>query len=193
MCGEVGDGGVSRMAYFVRSAIKQDTDSKCDKKQKNLVGYWLNSSSVDGVGIKEAKSRLEDLCARRGGHQLAFVESESGSAQNPMRVGLWNALRRLVCIKCEPKRMSFSVMNLEDFVNQALSRCTCRTPEGVDGMIVANLRHISSDSMKTNQIILLLAEKGKHVVNEDGMCVSCCCPNTKAMLEKKKVLIPRAS
>ncbi len=181
------------MAYTMRTASTQVTDKRGDK-QCRLVGYWLNSGSTEAsVGPGEAKSRLEDLCGRRGGHHLELTECESGVSQNPMRIGLWNALRKLVCHKCQPKRMSFGIMNLEDFITQAMGRCSCRNPEGLDGIVVANVRHISSDAMKNSQLILLLAERGKHLITEDGMCVSCCCPNTKAMLEKRKVLIPRAS
>lgn len=157
----------------------------------NLVGYWLNSGVCEAPS--EVRSRLEDLCSRRGGHKLAFLECETGVPHNPMRVGLWNVLRRMVCCKCQPKRMCFGVMNLEDFLTQALGRCDCLTPQGLDGMVVANLRHISNDQLMTSQLILLLAERGKHVLNEDGLCVSCCHPTTKSMLEKKKALVSRAS
>lgn len=176
----------------MKPAIAQ-AEKKCDKRAK-LAGYWLNSgNTVACVDLIEAKSRLEDLCARHGGHTLVSIECESGVPQNPMRVGLWNALRKLVCYKCEPRRMSFGIMNLEDFIVQAMSHCTCRNPEALDGIVIANSRHITSDVMKLSQITLLLAERGKHLINEDGLCISCCSPNTKAMLEKKKVLIPRAS
>lgn len=84
-------------------------------------------------------------------------------------------------------------MNLEDFLGQALGRCDCQSPEGLDGLVVANLRHISNDQMMTSQLVLLLAERGKHVINEDGLCVSCCHPTTKSMLAKKKFLVTRAS
>ena len=177
------------MTNFSKAACAQASAGRQSGNQ--LVGYWLNTGMQIASG--EAKSRLEDLCSRRVGHKLAALECESGVAQNPMRFGLWKALRKLVCNRCQPKRMSFGIINIEDFLTQALSSCPCGQAEGLEGIVIANLRHISSDHMLANQFILLMAEHGKHVVSEDGLCISCCNQSTKSLLAKKRALVSRAS
>lgn len=153
-----------------------------------LVGYWLNAStSCDGT-TNEIKLRLDDHCSHQG-CQLQAVEWDNGSALNPLRLGLWRALRRLVCQKCPPKSMSMSIFDAHDFMNQALAPCSCGNSKGLDGLIVTSLKHITSDQVKASQIIIRLAEAGKHVIAEDGICLSCCHPSTKALIQKKRMLV----
>jgi hypothetical protein len=154
-----------------------------------LVGYWLNAREGDIDGsTSEIKCRLDSHCCHQGS-QLSAVEWDCGSAPNPMRPGLWKAIRRLVCEKCQPKRMPFAFMNLDDFMTQALAPCSCGGAKGLEGIIVISLKHICSDPVRASQIVLRLAEAGKHVLAEDGICLSCCHPSTKAMLQKKRLLI----
>ena len=152
-----------------------------------LVGYWLNATSGLEATTTEIKVRLDDLCSHQG-YQLNAVEWDCGNASNPMRLGLWRSLRRLICDKCPPKRMGLSFMSLDDFLNQALAPCPCES-KGLDGIIVSSLMHLCSDQTKTSQICLRLAEAGKHLMSDDGICLSCCHPATKMMLQKKRLLV----
>lgn len=154
-----------------------------------LVGYWLNAhtSSVDG-STNEIKCRLDDHCSHQG-CQLGAVEWDCGAGMNPIRMGLWRALRRLACDKCPPKRMPMSFLNVDDFMEQALAPCSCGQSKGLDGIIVTTTKHLCSDPLKLSQIIIRLGEAGKHVIGEDGICLSCCHPSTKQMLQKKRLLV----
>ena len=153
-----------------------------------LVGYWLNAASTNiQSNASEIKMRLDDHCTHHG-NTLNGVESDNGNGANPIRMGLWRALRRTVCENCPPKRMPMTFMNLEDFMAQALSPCAC-AGNGVDGIIVTTMGHLCSDPVKGSQIVLKMAEAGKHFMAEDGICLSCCHPATKAMMQKKKLLV----
>ena len=127
-------------------------------------------------------------CSQQGA-QLNAVEWDCANSANPIRLGLWRAIRRLVCNKCQPRPMSMSFMHLDDFMTQALAPCSCLSRSGLDGLIVASLRHLCTDQNKANQMILRLAEAGKHVLAEDGVCRSCCHASTKALIQKKRLLI----
>lgn len=154
-----------------------------------LVGYWLNANGGTLEGsTNEIKLRLDDHCAHQG-CQLNAVEWDCGSGMNPIRMGLWRALRRLVCDKCPPKRMSMSFLHLDDFMAQALAPCNCGQAKGLDGLIVTTIKHLCTDPAKGSQIILRLAEAGKHLIADDGICLSCCHPATKTMLQKKRLLV----
>ncbi len=162
--------------------------SRGTSKHYKLVGYWLNANtSFDGT-TNEIKLRLDDL-ANHQGCQLSAVEWDCGTGNNPIRMGLWKALRRLVCDKCPPKRMAMSFLNIDDFMTQALAPCHCGQSKGLDGLIATSFKHICSDQVKGCQMILHLAEAGKHVIAEDGICLSCCHPATKSMLAKKRRLL----
>lgn len=153
-----------------------------------LVGYWLSASNcVVKTSTPEIKCRLDDHCSNRG-YQLNAVEWDCGSGANPIRVGLWRAMRRLSCDRCQPKQMAMTFLDLDDFVIQALSPCTCGSSTGLDGIILTTIKHLSSDPQKSTQLILRLAEAGKHVFADDGICLSCCHPATKKMLQKKRLL-----
>lgn len=164
--------------------------SRGNQRNFKLVGYWLNanSSSLDGSTTNEIKCRLDHHCSHQG-CQLNAVEWDNGPGANPMRQGLWRALRRLICDKCPPKRMGMSFMHIDDFMSQALAPCYCGSSKGLDGIIVTSLKHLCSDQVKGSQIVIRLAEAGKHVFAEDGICLSCCHPATKAMLQKKRLLV----
>lgn len=146
-----------------------------------LVGYTLSVKHVEEG--KEAVLRLEDK-ASNGGFRLETTEWDVGHATNPYRLGLWRALRRLVCLKCEPKRMSFSMLNFDDFLHQAMSPCHCGSPDSADGLIVSRLDHVSSNRVLGSALVLRLAQSGKHVIAEDGICLSCCHPAVKGMLNR---------
>ncbi|MBX9686187.1 MAG: hypothetical protein K2X27_05765 [Candidatus Obscuribacterales bacterium] len=163
--------------------------SRGNGRNFKLVGYWLNASQSDvGSSTNEIKLRLDDHCSHQG-CELTAVEWDCGTGGNPIRMGLWRALRRLVCDKCPPKRMAMTFMHIDDFMSQALAPCNCGQAKGLDGIIVTTLKHFCNDQVKGSQMIIRLAEAGKHVIAEDGICLSCCHPATKAMLQKKKVLV----
>ena len=174
------------MAYATGTYFAPITRS--NRRNYKLVGYWLSANGSSIESMSEIKLRLDDFTA----HQsciLNSVEWDSGPGINPMRMGLWKALRRLVCDKCPPKRMSMSFMGLDDFLYQALLPCGCGRFDGLDGLILTTIKHLTTDPSKLNQIVLRLAEKNKHVIAEDGICLSCCHPATKALLQKKKLLV----
>lgn len=163
--------------------------SRGTRRNFKLVGYWLSAYGANVEGsTSEIKLRLDDFTSHQG-CILNAVEWDCGAAQNPTRMGMWKALRRLVCDKCPPRRMPMSFMNIDDFMFQAMAPCSCGHNEGLDGIILTNLKHMSSDPNKNSQIILRLAERGKHVIAEDGICLSCCHPATKRLVEKKRLLV----
>lgn len=157
------------------------------QQQLLLLGYWLETGKRPAQ-LSEVKSILDDICHRYN-HRLIDVETESGNPNNPIRIGLWAALRKLVCYKCPVKRMSFSVLNIEDFVDHALEPCICTNPEGLSGIVINGVGHICADPIKGSQLLILLAARGKHVVNEAGMCISCCHPATQALVERRRTLV----
>lgn len=144
-----------------------------------LVGYVLTPRSFDNpadVGL-----RLQSRAARIG-FQISRTETDIGSASSQFRSGLWRALRRLVCNQCEPRKMPFSTVSFDDFLYQALLPCYCGAATGDAGIVVEKMEHITSDRVRANQLLLRLAKAGRHVVADDGICLSCCHPATKKLL-----------
>lgn len=148
---------------------------------QRLVGYTLHLRSMQPGA--EANERIEDKCLNAG-YRMAFSESDTGVATNPFRTGLWRALRRIVCNKCEPKPMPLSMINFDDFLHQALQPCRCGETTGVDGLLVLRMEHITPDRAKSSAFILRMAKMGKHVIADDGICLSCCHRATKELLAK---------
>lgn len=154
-----------------------------------LVGYWLNASGGIQSTTNEIKLRLDDVASHQN-CQLGAVEWDCGASVNPIRMGLWKALRRLICEKCPPKRMAMTFFGLDDFLDQALAPCTtCSDAKGMEGLILGTLKHLCSDELKLSLICLRLAESGKHIIADDGICLSCCHPATKRLLQKKRLLV----
>jgi hypothetical protein len=149
-------------------------------ERKRLIGYFLYPPQSD-MSNNEASLRLEDRCFYAG-FKMACCETEAGKSSNHFRMGLWRTLQRLVCIKCEPKRMPLSLINFDDFVAQGLSPCKCGpTVQGLDGLVVSRIDHINSDRDRALVLITQLAKMGKHFIAEDGICLSCCHPTMKAV------------
>jgi hypothetical protein len=144
-----------------------------------LVGYVLTPRSFDSPA--EAGLRLQSRASRIG-FRISRTELDVGSASSQFRSGLWRALRRLVCNVCEPRKMPFSTVSFDDFLYQALQPCYCGSASGDAGIVVEKMEHITTDRMRANQLILRLAKAGKHVVAEDGICLSCCHPATKRLM-----------
>lgn len=179
-------GGFNPMAYITSTSFAPV--SRASGRGHKLVGYWLNAASTNiQSNSNEIKMRLDDHCAHHGCYLNSF-ESDNGQSANPIRMGLWRAIRRTVCENCPPKRMPMTFMNVDDFMAQALAPCPCGG-KGVDGIIVTSMKHLCSDPVKGSQIVLKMAEAGKHFVAEDGICLSCCHPATKQMMQKKKLLV----
>jgi hypothetical protein len=160
-------------------AAERAREARSGKDAPMLIGYILTTKSHDPGN--EASSRLERK-AEGAGCSMRFSEWDIGYTSNPYRVGLWRALRRLVCASCEPRRLPFSLVNFNDFVTQALKPCICGNTSGLDGIVVQKLDHITSDAQKGTMLVLELAIRGKHVIAEDGICLSCCHPATKQIL-----------
>lgn len=156
------------------------SNSATIESSTKLVGYILTPRSFDSPADGENRLRNQAL---RVGLRLSVVECELGMASNPFRMGLWKALRRLVCNRCEPKRMPLSMINFDDFLHQALTPCNCGYSESDGGIVVERLDHVSNDRKRLDSFILALTKRKKHVVAEDGICLSCCHPITKKVLE----------
>jgi hypothetical protein len=146
---------------------------------ERLVGYILTPRSFDTP--TEAGTRLQGRAARIG-FRISCTEVDIGSSTSQFREGLWRALRRLVCSSCPPRKMPFSTLNFDDFLSQALRPCYCRASSGEAGIVVERIEHITADRALANELILRLAKAGKHVVADDGICLSCCHPATKKLL-----------
>jgi hypothetical protein len=156
--------------------------SPSSSERKRLIGYFLYAPNCDSQN-NEASLRLEDRCFYAG-FKLAGCETEAGKSSNHFRMGLWRALQRLICTKCEPKRMPLSLINFDDFVSQALAPCRCGCGTGLDGLVVARLEHINAMRERTLVLVTELAKMGKHLVAEDGICLSCCHPTMKDVVKK---------
>jgi hypothetical protein len=166
------------LGYFAE--VEPRKNSTLPDDAQRLVGYILTTKNYDPG--KEAVEKLDDR-AVGAGFNLVGSEWDVGYTSNPYRVGLWRALRRLVCNRCEPRRLPFSLINFDDFVQQALKPCICgKTTSGLDGMVVQRMDHITSDTKKGAMLVLELATRGKHVIAEDGICLSCCHPATRRVL-----------
>lgn len=149
-----------------------------DQKQK-LVGYVLTARRFEqNIEVSEG---LERKC-QRAGHRLKATEWDVGTANNPIRIGLWNVLRRVICDRCPPRRMSFSILNFDDFLDQALAPCRCGNQEGLDGIVLTTIHHLSSRLEHSTNLILRLARLGKHLIADDGVCLSCCHPVCQALV-----------
>ncbi len=145
-------------------------------ERPKLLGYVLKSNYNDSGML--ASEEIAKKC-RLGGTTLVSTEFDSGAPGNPMRMGLWRALRRLICNRCPPKQMPFSCLDIDDFVKQALIPCSCVSPDPVSGIVVANIGHISSIPDKGARFCMLMAAAGKHVIANEGHCMSCCHPQMK--------------
>ena len=144
-----------------------------------LLGYILTPRSFEST--READMRLKER-SFGAGYRMSTMEIDVGLGSNPFRIGLWRMFRKLVCNKCEPKRMPFSMINFEDFMHQALAACPCGGGNGYAGVVMSKLDQLSSDRLRTSAIVLALAKMDKHVIADDGICWSCCHPATKKAL-----------
>ncbi len=155
--------------------------TKPSNSSAGLVGYLLTQRSFDLN--RDSSVNLQGRSSRAG-FEISTTETDCGIASNPFRSGLWRALRLLVCNTCEPKRMPFTMMNFEDFLHQSLQPCGCGAGPGAgaSGIVVGRLDQISSDRLRCSTLILALAKKGKHVIADDGICLSCCHPATQKLL-----------
>jgi hypothetical protein len=169
----------ARKTVATGTATSVPTGKSTATSHPKLTGYVLTTKHYDPG--REMLHRLQGQCERNG-FELQGTEFDVGYSSNPYRVGLWRALRRLVCNKCEPRRLPFSLVNFNDFVQQALKPCLCGNKVGADGLVIAKLDHITNDAKKGGMLVLELAIRNKHVVAEDGICLSCCHPATKKLL-----------
>lgn len=168
------------MLGYHQPAIQPRRPTPAAAGTTKLIGYVLSAMKHYEPGNEELL-RLDDKCANSG-FELSGSESDVGISGNPMRMGLWRVLRKLTCSYCEPKKMPFSLINFDDFLQQALLPCVCRNSQGRFGIVVQKLDHITNDRNKLNALILELARRGKHVVAEDNICLSCCHPATRDLL-----------
>jgi hypothetical protein len=169
------------MYFFGTHAnIPQRRMSSSESGQR-LIGYILYPRNF--AAGSEGALRLDDHCLNAGFRLIAH-EEEAGNGTNPFRPILWKTLRRLMCAKCEPKRMPLSMINFDDFVYQALAPCSCGKECGYDGLAVARLEHILADHAKTSTFIVRMAMMKKHLIAEDGICLSCCHPATKELAQR---------
>lgn len=169
---------ISMIGLNHHSQTKRSTTPQIHNDAK-LVGYVLTPRSFDSP--TEAGLRLQSRAARLG-FRISRTEVDVGSASSQFRSGLWRALRRLVCNECEPRKMPFSTVSFDDFIYQALLPCYCGTATGDAGIVVEKMEHITTDRVRANQLILRLAKAGRHVVAEDGICLSCCHPATRKLM-----------
>jgi hypothetical protein len=166
------------MLGFGTATEAKDTTSlpQCDP---TLVGYILTTKNDDPD--EAAVGHIEEK-ARTAGFALNGSEWDIGHSATPYRVGLWRALRRLICAECEPRRLPLSLASFEDFLSQALKPCVCRRDVGAHGIVVSKLDHICNDHETGGLLVVALAKRGKHLFGEDGVCLSCCHPATKKVL-----------
>ncbi len=150
-----------------------------DPARQRLIGYVLTARRFEQN--LEVSESLEKKCLRMG-QRLKATEWDVGTPNNPIRLGLWNVLRRVICDNCPPKRMSFSILNFDDFLDQALSPCRCSQPSGVDGIVLTTIHHLSNKLEHGTNLILRLARLGKHLIADDGICLSCCHPVCQALV-----------
>jgi hypothetical protein len=160
------------------SASKFEKPKPKGEGQK-LVGYVLGT--VHYGAENHAQHQLEAICDKMGA-TLSLTEWDVASPHNPMRLGLWRAVRRLMCKHCQPIRMSYSMVNFDDFMNQALNPCHCGSEKGFDGLVVANINSICNIPARGARFILYLAEAGKHLYTDAGQCLTCCNPAVQRML-----------
>ena len=162
---------------------KKTTDDTLVRPKK-MVGYVLTTRNYDPG--KQITDRLSERC-QKAGFALSTTEWDVGNSLNPYRVGLWRALRRLMCNRCEPRRLAFSLVNFDDFIAQALKPCICGNKEGNAGLVINTMNHLTCDQTKGAHLVLALARAGKHLYAQDNICLSCCHPATKEMLSKKEM------
>jgi hypothetical protein len=161
------------------TAIEPKRSVVSSRSGPTLVGYILTTKNYDPG--KAAIRHLEGK-AKTAGFGFIGSEWDVGYSANPYRVGLWRALRKLVCSACEPRRLPFSLVSFEDYLGQALKPCLCGCGVGADGIVVSTLNHICNDRKIGALVVLELAKHGKHVIADDGICLSCCHPATKKLL-----------
>lgn len=136
----------------------------------DLVAYCRVSS----IGQKDNLSLETQLRAITGyvelhGHQvgMSFQEIQSGAKFG--RAELFQALRLLVCKKCDPGKVPYGAKPKAIF--EALERrCRCRKPVGYDGLIAFDLDRVGRDA----QILLWLGfdflnRLGKHLIVLNGL------------------------
>lgn len=175
------------MTYSTGSNFRITSPERRRHIQYKLVGYWLSSpDSWDQAS--ELKLRLEDQAAHNG-HLLYTAECERGISQNYQRQALWKALHKLVCCNCPAKPFRYGLLSLQDLILEATAPCSCQTANGLDGIIVNSLSHISNDQEKLNQFVIRMAELGKHLYARDAFCLSCCHPATKELVKKRHLLL----
>jgi hypothetical protein len=148
-----------------------------------LIGYLLTARPITKNDI--AVEMLQRKCIY-GGFTLKEYEIDIGLENNPIRPGLWNAFRHLICSQCDLKPMPNALLGIEDWLTLAFAPCNCSSPKGLDGIVVGSLHRFCNDPALGTIIMLKLAQSKKHFIAEDGVCLSCCHSGTKAILEKNQ-------
>lgn len=154
------------------------------ESRNNLVGYTLTARNIDPTFL--ASRRLSDNCIKACSKFIG-LEWDYGTGPNPFRPGLWNALRRLVCRQCPPRRMPFNIISMDEFLRLALAPCSCGSEQGADGIVIDSLEEICTDQRKVTAMLLKLARMGKHVIGRKGSCLSCCDPEIQCVVPTRNI------
>lgn len=117
-----------------------------------LVPYARRSSPGQKKNTSEGKqqSEIEAYCKRKGHYLACDLIAEIKTGTTMARQGFWDALRLLVCLRCDPGSCPIK----PELTYIELQRpCGCRSPQGADGVIAYDLDRVGRDA----RILLWLA------------------------------------
>ncbi|MBX9686753.1 MAG: hypothetical protein K2X27_08625 [Candidatus Obscuribacterales bacterium] len=147
-----------------------------------LIGYF-RVSKRDDLYTCEDPQKLESFCTKKGA-SIVSTESEVSAGNQIVRVGLWKALRKMLCSQCEPRQMPM-LNQYEDWMRELNKSCSCKSAKPCDGIVVTDMRAVTTDMAQGARFTLDLCAAGKHLVSlAEEKCLSCCNPQAVAFLRK---------
>jgi hypothetical protein len=166
-----------------------DDDATRPKTPKHswpkLISY-VRVEDKDGLFLTDQDSDIERYAAKTG-LNIVNTEREVSNGRQIIRIGLWKALRQMMCVNCQPRQMPM-ISEYPYWFEQACMPCTCKNPSPADGLIAGGMGVFCLDPPKGAEFTLSMCLVNKHLYSvENKACMSCC--NAKAVEFARKRLL----
>ena len=148
-----------------------ETDAQKFKKTR-LIGY-VRVENRDDTYSSPQNANIREFADDKN-FELVKMEFETSKGSQVMRVGLWKALRWMVCTKCPPKAMPMSDI-YQYWYKEAMRPCNCPEPVPADGLLVDSITAICTTPAQGAKFTLDMCACRSHLyVANEGRCLSCC-------------------
>ncbi len=157
--------------------------SDVTSKNKKVIGY-VRVENRDEIFITDQIGDIDNFASREK-LDLIKTEHETSNGNQIMRLGLWKTLRTMTCLECDPKTMPMSD-DYDHWFREALRPCTCRAPRPASGIIVDDIKILTTQPSSGAKFTLDMCVAKKHLyVVREKRCLSCCNPQAVEFVKRK--------